>query len=446
LENLFLLNAGGVITQTVNHVESSDHGGFITTFFLIGLILLFAKLSSLIERLGQPAVLGELLVGIILGNLHYLGIDFFEHAKNSDLVKAFAEFGVILLLFQIGLESNIKQMMSVGKPALSVAVIGVLVPFAAGIFLGPWILPGLEMNSYVFLGATLTATSVGLTARVFKDLKVNVFEDKNAQIVLGAAVIDDVLGLIILAVVSSIVILGDVSLMQIFLITIKSVAFLVGSIFLGKLLAPWVGLGFSKIHSGIGMKFTLAIFFCIVFAYFANLIGLAAIVGAFAAGLILDHVVFKHFSPPHAVHEIKELVLNTGGYANGSIDRIKEKHVEELIEPLGHFFIPVFFVVTGMQVDLPTILNLEILFTALGFTLIAVIGKVVAGFFASKGANPWIIGWGMVPRGEVGLIFASAGKALGVVDDKSYSIVVFMIIVTTLITPPILSFLLKRKG
>ncbi len=444
MENLFLLNAGGAIAQTVNHVESSDHGGFITTFFLIGLILLFAKLSSLIERIGQPAVLGELLVGILLGNLVYFGVDFFEPAKNDQVLKAFAELGVLFLMFQVGLESNVKQMMSVGLPAMLVAVVGVILPFASGVFLGPVILPGLDNNAYLFLGATLTATSVGLTARVFKDLgSLSMLESK---IVLGAAVIDDVLGLIILAVVSSIVSAGDVSFFEIMIISAKAFLFLFVAVFFGGKIAPFIGKFFSMIHQGIGMKITLAIFFMIVFAYFSYLIGLAPIVGAFASGLILDHVVFKSFKGPHAIEEIKTIVFQNGGMPPGFISSMKEKHIEELVEPLGHFFIPVFFVITGMQVDLGVMLNPEILLVALGITLIAVVGKVLAGFFAGKGTNPWLVGWGMVPRGEVGLIFASAGKDLGVVDDKIYSIIVFVIIVTTLITPPILSFLLKRKG
>ncbi len=439
MESLFLLNAGGAIAQTVNHAESSDHGGFITTFFLIGLILLFAKLSSLIERIGQPAVLGELLVGILLGNLVYFGVDFFEPVKDNQVLKAFAELGVLFLMFQVGLESNVKQMTSVGLPAMTVAVVGVILPFASGVFLGPVILPGLDNNAYLFLGATLTATSVGLTARVFKDLgSLSMLESK---IVLGAAVIDDVLGLIILAVVSSIVSAGDVSFFEIMIISAKAFIFLFVSVFFGGKIAPYVGKFFSMIHQGAGMKLTLAIFFMIVFAYFSYLIGLAPIVGAFAAGLILDHVVFKSFKGPHAVEEIKTIMPSS------IISSMKEKHIEDLVEPLGHFFIPVFFVITGMQVDFGVILNSpEILLTALGVTCIAVVGKVIAGFFAGKGTNPWLVGWGMVPRGEVGLIFASTGKALGVVDDKIYSIIVFMIIVTTLITPPILSFLLKRKG
>lgn len=442
LEENFLLNAGGAIAQTAS--EASSHGGFITVFMMIGVILLFAKLASLIEKIGQPAVLGELIIGIILGNLHYLGIDFFEHVKESDVIKSFAELGVLFLMFQVGLESNMKQMKSVGLPAFKVTFVGVILPFTMGVFLVPYLLPGLDNNTYLFLGATLTATSVGITARVFKDLgSLSLIESKT---VLGAAVIDDVKGLIILAVVSAIVSAGNVSFFEITVISLKAFLFLFVSVFVGGKVAPFIGKLFSLIHEGVGMKLTLAVVFMIVFSYFAHLAGLAPIVGAFAAGLILDPVVFKSFKGPHAIEEIKTMVFQNGGMPPGFISSMKDKHIDELVEPLGHFFIPIFFIMTGMQVDLATMLNPEILLIALEVTLLAVIGKVAAGFFAGKGMNPWIIGWGMVPRGEVGLIFASAGKDLGVVDDKIYSIIVFVIIVTTLITPPILSFLLKRKG
>lgn len=427
--------------------EAGGHGEYAITFLWIAVVLTAAKLSGLVEKIGQPSVLGELIIGVILGNLVLLGIDIFEPIKHDHIIAFLAELGVVILLFQIGLESNISKMRKVGGKAGLVAVLGVVVPFVLGTYLvGPWLLPGLNDNAYLFLGATLTATSVGITARVFKDL--GKLQTKEAQIVLGAAVIDDVLGLIILAVVSAIVTAGSVSFGTIGLISAKAVLFLVLSILLGQYFAPRLSWVFAKVQAGVGMKFTLAICFGLLFAYLAQVIGLAPIVGAFAAGLILDPVHFRYFKDPKIVREIKEYVHEANpelqGKLNATINKHAERHIEEIIEPIGLFLVPIFFVLTGMNVKLETMFDGQILLVALAITVVAFLGKIVTGFVAGKGVNKSIIGWGMVPRGEVGLIFATIGRTLGVVTDQVFSVIVIMVILSTLLTPPILTFIIKK--
>lgn len=426
--------------------EDGTHN-FASTFLWIAIILLAAKFSSLVERFGQPAVLGELVIGVILGNLTLLGLHIFESIKHDSIIAFLAELGVVILLFQIGLESNIQKMRQVGVRAFLVACLGVIAPFALGTYLvGPLLLPGLSFNAYLFLGATLTATSVGITARVFRDL--GKLQTKEAQIVLGAAVIDDVLGLIILAVVSAVVTIGAVSFGMISLITAKAIGFLAGAIILGQLLAPFLGRGFAKIHTGVGMKFTLAICFGLILAYLAQKIGLAPIVGAFAAGLVLDPVHFRYFKDAKIVSDVRESIANMPNDVKEKIEKAIEphahRHVEDLIEPVGHFLVPIFFVVTGINVKLETLFNLPILLVALGITTAAFLGKIVSGLVAGK-VSKSIVGFGMIPRGEVGLIFAMIGKSLGVVSDEIFSAIVIMVILTTLLTPPILTFLLKRQ-
>lgn len=399
------------------HGAGDGHSTAGTTFLWIAIVLLAAKFSSLIERFGQPAVLGELLAGVVMGNLTLLGLHMFDPILHDPVIKFLAELGVVILLFQIGLESNIKKLGAVGWRALLVATVGVVVPFILGTYIvGPWLLPDRDTVTYLFLGAALTATSVGITARVFSDLKK--LDLPEAQIVLGAAVIDDVMGLIILAVVSAIATVGAISIGAVSLITGKAILFLVGSIVMGQLLAPRLGRLFSRIHGGAGMMLTLAVCFGLIFAWLAGVIGLAPIVGAFAAGLVLDSVHFRFFKA--------------------------ERHVEAMVEPLGHFLVPIFFVVTGMGVKLETLFNLPILLVALGITVVAVLGKIVSGLVAGN-VRKSLVGWGMVPRGEVGLIFASIGLSLGVVTNDIYSIIVIMVILTTLITPVILTWLLKRS-
>lgn len=429
--------------------HGEDHGGNAAQVFLwIAIILIAAKLSGLVEKWGQPSVLGELTMGIILGNLTLLGINFFEPIKESSIIDFLAQLGVVILLFQIGLESNIGEMKKVGISSFIVAIIGVVAPFLAGTYLvGPWLWPEAGSNTHIFLGATLTATSVGITARVFKDL--GKLKMKEAKIVLGAAVIDDILGLIILAVVSNIIVAGAASLGMIGWIAAKAVMFLIGSIAIGSLASPHISQLFSKIHTGVKMKFALSISFCLVFAYLAKLIGLEPIVGAFAGGLILDPVHFRYFKDPKIVSDVKEKVADCEPGLKQSltktINKHADRHIEDLIEPVGEFLVPIFFIMTGMAVQLEALFDLQVLFFGLILTLVAVITKIVAGLGAGKGINKLLVGTGMVPRGEVGLIFASIGMGLGVISNELFSIIIIMVILTTLVSPVALGIILNKN-
>ena len=425
---------------------SAGHDSAINLLW-IAVLLLLAKLSSLVEKIGQPAVLGELVIGVLAGNLALVGIHALDPVKTNTIIAFLAELGVIILLFQIGLESNVNTMRKVGLRALLVALIGVAAPFAFGVLLiGPLLFPHLGFYAHLFFGATLTATSVGITARVFKDM--GTLQSRESQIVLGAAVIDDVIGLIILAVVSAVVMTGEAGLESISWITAKALLFLVGALVLGQRAAPILSRWFAKISTGIGMKLTLAIFFCFTLAYLAQAIGLAPIVGAFAAGLILDEVTFKDYDQDKVIADVKLALTNAPTEYRNKVDVVMRQHarhhLQSLTTPIGHLFVPIFFVYTGMQVDLSSLFDTRALMIALVVTLLAIVGKLVSGIAAGS-VNKWIVGWGMVPRGEVGLIFAVLGKQLGVMDDQAFSVIVAMIMFTTLLTPIVLARLLRRQ-
>lgn len=440
---LFTLVSGAGSTPEKGAVESSPG----TDFLWIAVILLAATLSNLVTRYGQPAVLGELMAGIVLGNVALLGFHFFDAIHNDAVIRFLAELGVVVLLFQVGLESNVQRMLRVGLRAFLVACVGVAAPFALGtLVIGPLLLPAYSFNTHLFLGAILTATSVGISARVFQDLgKLQTIE---AQIVLGAAVIDDVLGLIILAVVKASVESGNVGLAGVGWVTLKAVLFLGCALFLGGRLAPELGRLLSQINPGVGMKFILAVIFGLTFAYLADLIGLAPIVGAFAAGLVLEPVHFRHFQKPRIVDEIDERVQNAGPEVKTAVcqvlDAFSHSHIEDLIKPLGYFLVPIFFVLTGMQVHLEAFMNLPVLMLALAVTAAAVGGKIACCLVAGR-SRKLIIGWGMVPRGEVGLIFAMTGKTIGVVPEDIFSMVIIVIMLTTILPAPILNYLLKQQ-
>lgn len=404
-------------------------GGEVPIVLLaLAVILATAKLGGdVAARLGQPAVLGELTAGVLLGNLGLLGIQWLEPFKTSGSLETLAELGVILLLFEVGLESTVRDMLKVGATALVVAALGVVAPFALGWGVGVLLLPNESMYVHAFLGATLTATSVGITARVLKDLGKS--QSPEARVILGAAVIDDVLGLVILAVVSGIIVAADtgasLSVTSAAVIVGKAVVFLVGALALGLLVTPRL-FGFASRLRGTGILLTTALVLCFGLSYVAVLVGLAAIVGAYAAGLILEDVHYRAFTERG------------------------EHGIEELLHPLGTLLVPVFFVLMGMRVNLAAFGRVDVLGFAAALTAAAILGKQACALGVGRRAlDRLTVGIGMMPRGEVGLIFANIGLGLTiggapVVNDATYSAVVIMVILTTLATPPALRWSLGR--
>jgi Kef-type K+ transport system membrane component KefB len=405
-----------------------------TVLLGVAVMLIVAKIAGeLFERRKLPAVLGELLAGIVLGNLIIFGFTSAEMLKTDDTIAALAELGVIILLFEVGLESDLKEMMEVGWSSLLVAVAGVVAPFFLGWLVSAYFIPNEPQLVHVFVGATLCATSVGITARVFKDL--GRLKTREARIILGAAVIDDVLGLLILAIVAGAIRAAAsgavLSMLDIGLVALKAVLFLIGSIALGHFLMPRVLRGAGRFASR-GVLLTLAISFCFILSWTAVQVGLAAIVGAFAAGLILDEV---HYRPK-------------GGST--------ERPLEDLLQPVSTFLVPIFFVLMGLKVDLRLFARWDILGFAVVLTIAAIVGKQICGLVVlERGINRVAVGLGMIPRGEVGLIFAGIGATLmlpsnagvvePVVNSATFGAVVIMVIITTLVTPLSLKWSLGRK-
>lgn len=399
-----------------------------TLLLSLAVIIMAAKFGGHIAaKLGQPPVLGELLAGVVMGNLALVGFRGFEYLKTNEPVDMLARLGVILLLFQVGLEATVAQMMRVGLSSLLVATLGITGPFFLGWAVGAWLLPSESIYAHIFLGATLTATSVGITARVLKDLGRS--QSDEARIILGAAVIDDVQGLVILAVVTGIMAAANsgigMSYGGVALVLVKATVFLFGSLALGVYLSPRLFALASKLEAshvllGVGLTW------CFVLAWAANAIGLAPIVGAFAAGLILEDLHYRDFT------------------ARG------ERTLHDLIDPIASFLVPVFFVLMGIRTDLSVFAQPGVLGLAAALTAAAIVGKQLCAFgVLGKGLDRLSVGIGMIPRGEVGLIFANIGLTLvvmgqRVVDQSVFSAVVVMVITTTVITPPALKWSFGR--
>jgi Kef-type K+ transport systems, membrane components len=403
-------------------------GAFSVERFLLvfALILVASKVfGEIAERIKQPAVLGELVAGVILGGSVLALVPSIPGETGYEIFRLLAEVGVAILLFEIGLETDLKDMVRVGIPSTLVAVVGVILPFFFGFLsiiafekfgvLGD-IDPAFATLIAITVGATLTATSVGITARVLSDI--NRLHTEEARIVLGAAVIDDVLGLIILAVVSGLIEAakqgtgGGVSAVEVGIITLKAFGFLFAAILIGNLASKKLFDLVNKMRVR-GVLILSALSFAFIFAYLAKIVGLAPIVGAFAAGLVLARV--------------------------NQFDLIEER-----LKPVSDVFTPIFFIIVGAAVNVSVFNplvpeNVPILLIALVLFVVAVAGKFASGWAVfKKKIKKSVIGVGMIPRGEVGLIFAQMGLTSGVFDSKLFSAMTAMVMLTTFIAPPLL--------
>ncbi|MGB7062592.1 MAG: cation:proton antiporter [Candidatus Zixiibacteriota bacterium] len=384
-----------------------------TTKILLDLLLMFAAakiLGELFERVKQPAVIGEILAGVVLGPFIF-GLISPLQVETFHVYEVFAEVGVIILLFSIGLHIKVDDILKVGRTSSVVAILGVILPFFFGYLFT--LTSDHTTVEAMFIGAAMVATSVGITARVFADL--GILDSRVAKVMLGAAVIDDILALLVLAVVTGLG-QGAISYVKITLLTLEAAGFIIFLTIIGKGLIPRLGpfLGFFKTKNA---PFALALLFCLGLSAVASYIDLAAIVGAFMAGMVLAE-------------------LNV------------EFRFSSKFESLYDFLVPFFFVVMGTQVDLSVFTKFNLVGAALILTLFAILGKLIG-----CGLGAWGLGWkeasvvgvGMVPRGEVGMIVASIGLGMGVISTDLYSIVIFMVIATTLLTPPVLATMISRK-
>ena len=380
---------------------AAPSGGHDIGSVLIALVAIFVLtkvLGELAQRIGQPAVLGELIAGILLGG-SVLGL-----VNPSDpVIATMSELGVVILLFAIGLETELASIIRVGGAAMTVAMAGVIIPFGLGY--ASAIALGLAPTPALVCGAALCATSVGITARVLSEL--GWLDTKEGSVILGAAVIDDIIGLIILAVVAAVVggaSLGPASIARIAGIAI---AFVAVAILVGGIVAQPVFRFVERIKSG-GALGLFALAFAFLLAFLAQRSGSAMIVGAFAAGLVLYRLP-------------------------------QRRDIEKSVTAIGHFFVPVFFASVGAAVDLRALMNSQSLLLGAALIACGIVGKVVAGFV------PWwfrgdklFVGIGMVPRGEVGLIFAQMGLAAGAVAAGEFGALMLMVLATTFVTPPAL--------
>jgi len=362
--------------------------------------------GELALKLKQPTVLGELVAGLIVGVSGFRLVN-----PEQPVLVLLAQVGVTLLLFEVGLESDLKSLFKVGPQALAVALVGMLLPFGLGY--GVIKFSGATNLVSVFVGASMTATSIGISAKVLADL--GYLQRTEGKIILGAAVIDDILGVVLLSVVSGIA--GGVALEPLGVLRTvgTSIGFLVGAIVIGNLAVPFF-LRLVRTLRTRGDLLTASLVFAFALAFLAEQLGSAAIIGAFAAGLVLAETDRRH-------------------------------DLEAQLRPVTDFFLPIFFITVGAGVNLALLGNQQALFLATALTLAAILGKLVCGYAAfGTQANKLAIGAGMVPRGEVGLVFASVGLDTRVLSGGNHTAVVIMVILTTFLGPVLLSLVLNSRS
>lgn len=400
-------------------------GSVTRLFFVLAVMLVAGKFSGeFFERIGQPAVLGELIAGAVLGGSVLGVIPTGAADPLSDIIHIFAEIGVVVLLFEIGLETDLKQLFRVGKGATSIAIVGVVLPMVGGMlfWLSPLAKPEFSLvdvtTTGIFLGATMTATSVGITARVLQDLRV--MHSIEARLIIGAAVIDDVLGLVLLGLVTTLIAGSSVTVLGVGRSLGVAVGFLVVAIGLGFVIAPKI-FGVIDRMRVRGILLVTAFAFLLLVSALAAVVGSAPIIGAFAAGIILS--------------------------GTNQFDVIEKR-----IKPVADVFTPVFFLSIGAALDVTLLnpfnpANLPVLSIGFALLFIAVVGKIATGW-----AVPWrkfnrtAVGIGMMPRGEVGLIFANIGLVSGVLTPQLFSAILIMVIGTTFLAPPLLKWAFARGG
>ena len=385
----------------------------------LAIILFSARIiGDTFAKFGIPPVLGEILVGILLGK-SALGL-----IEPNQIIKVLAELGVILLLFQVGLEADIHQLRKVGIHAIIVATVGASAPMILGFLFSFYVLD-LPFLTSLFIGGALTATSIGITVRVLEDL--GKMKERFAQIVLGAAVLDDIFGVIVLAGLYELSKEGMVHVDALLLLILYIASFFILSPILAQILARIIQILSRKLGT---MDFVPPAVLSVVFffAFLAHEVGAPEILGAFTAGLALS----RRFALPFALFF--------------KIDERMAEKIEHSILPLVWVLTPIFFVYVGLQLNLKAIdfSSPKFWTLAIVLSLVAIFGKVISGFFIPGTTKErLLIGFSMLPRGEVGLIFAEFGRQAKLFDDTLYAVIIFVVAVTTLISPIVLKILAK---
>jgi Kef-type K+ transport system membrane component KefB len=429
--------------------QTSALSGYDPVVLLWLVIFIFLSRSlSIVKKFGLPLVVGEILSGVILGELHVFGINLFVNAENDPVIRFLAEFGAIILMFEIGLDSKFSDLKHNFRSGIKMAISGTILTFSSGFLIAKFLIPNPTLSLELLLGVITAATATGISAKTFKEM--GIIKSKEVQVVLVASILDELVSIFCFGIISNMILESAFNLTTFSISTIQAIGFFVFAAIFGNWITPILTKWSIKIHAGINMKIGVLLTVCFLFSWVAHKLGLATVVGAFVGGLILDQIYFKSFSQSNFFHQLNFLKSQVADSQlkyqfTQLIEKQEKRNLEELLKPISHVFVPIFFIYIGFLIDIHKLFDPLTLLITLALLLASFLGRIISGYLIrGKKMNKLVLGLGMTPIGEAGLIFAVFGKVSGVINDTVLSAIVAAVVIAAILTPILINFAIKR--
>jgi Kef-type K+ transport system membrane component KefB len=419
-------------------IDSSSNFNPIIYLWLV-LFIALSRGLSVIKKIGLPLIVGEILAGVILGDLDLLGIQLFHDADQNSIIKFLAELGAIILMFEIGLESKLSDLRKNFNIGIKLAIYGSIFTFGGGFLISKYLIPNSTTNLNLLIGIICAATATGISAKTFKEMKL--LATKEVKIVLVSSVLDEVLSIVLFGIISSMILDDIVNFTNLSTSIIQVIGFFGFAAICGQWITPLLTKWSTKIHAGMNMKIGVLLGICFFFSWLAYQMGLATVIGAFIAGLILDEIYFKSFSRASFFNKLSLVSSKiTDPKLQKSLDEIiliqERRNLEEMLKPLAHVFVPMFFIYIGLLLDIKKLLHVETLIIIAALVIVSFTGRIIAGFMLrEKKVNKLILGLGMTPIGEAGLIFAMFGKNIGLINSTTLAAIVAALVISAISAP-----------
>lgn len=449
--NIIILSLFALNVNADNFLIHTMQIGYDPVIYLWLVIFIFLSRSlSFVKKVGLPLAVSEILTGIILGQLHLLGINLFTTAEDNTIIRFLAELGAIILMFEIGIESKFSDLRRNFKRGIKLAIIGSILTFAGGFIISWLLIQDSNIKVNLLMGLICAATATGISAKTFKEM--NIIHTKEVKIVLVSSILDELISIICFGVISVMLVSASFSLSSISLSLIQALIFFIFAAIFGRWIVPLITTRSTKIHAGINMKVGVLLTICFLFSWVAHSLGLAFVVGAFIAGLILDEIYFKTFSRSNFLIQLRDLSMQVSDdklrRKLTNVIRIQEgQTIKELLKPISHLFVPIFFIYIGMMLNIDDLIHPTTLIITLALLGISFFGRILSGFvIRGEKINHLILGLGMTPIGEAGLIFAVFGKIVGIIDENVLSAIVSTLVIASILTPVLIKFAIRKYG
>lgn len=437
------------ITYASNVITAESQNPVVFLWLVVFIFL--SRSLSIVKKVGLPIVVGEILSGVILGDLGRFGITTFQSAESNEIIKFLAELGSIILMFEIGLESKISDLRKNFRVGFIVAITGSALTFIGGFLVSKYLIPNDNILRNLLFGVITAATATGISAKTFKDMKI--LRSREVKVVLVASIIDELISILSFGIISSMVLTATVNLFHVSVGLLQVIGFFVFATIFGQWITPFITKWSTKIHAGINMKIGVLLIICFLFSWIAYITGIATVLGAFIAGLMLDQIYFKSFAKSSFFVELRGIAQdmeNTDVKQNlfNLIQKQESRTLEELIKPLSHLFVPVFFIYIGLMLKVDILFKANTLILTIALLSISFAGRIISGYCTKRNCNfnNLLIGLGMTPIGEAGLIFAVFGKSMGLIDEVSLAAIVATLVISSIITPILIKISINYRG